>query len=105
MTIVFALVVLALLLIGLVGVWKGDWTAMKVGQGIAWLTVVACLSVETWYPLVGWSRGDGFGLLGLMLVGLSLGAVALGFLLVAALIHSFRGRRSPAIIEGKSELS
>lgn len=105
MTILFAIAVLALLLIGLVGVWKGDWTAMKVGQGLAWLTVVACLSAETWYPLVGWSRGDGFALMGMILVGLAVGAVALGLLLVAALIHLFRGRRSPSNFEGKSELS
>lgn len=94
MTIVFALVVLAFLSIGLFGVWKGDWFVMKAGQALAWLTVIACLSAETWYPLVGWSRGDGFALIGMMLVGLAVGAVALGFLLVAALIHSFRNRHA-----------
>ena len=91
---------LLLLVAGLVGVWQRTWRLMQGALAYMALFVALCLSVESWYKLAGMTRGDGFGLLGVMLVGLVAGGVTIVFLLVAAAVHAFRsGDETSPVIE------
>ena len=103
--IIFASLGLLLLVAGLTASVRGNWRMMWGAQAYMAVFVTACLSVDYWYQLAGISRGDGFGLIGIMMVGVASAGIAIGALLLAGIIRSLRGARAAtAQVEGKSQV-
>ena len=90
--ILFALIGAGLLLFGLAEVWNGRWRAMWAALGYALAFAAICFTAELWFPFLGFSRGDGFVLIGYYMIGIASLAAAVGSLAIATPIHIIRKR-------------